>query len=207
MSITTIIGPMFSGKTSELIRLVDRQRISGKRCLIIKNCIDNRFDSMLNYDDKKFVATHSEYHYNKCDICYYKNFTDKMADSLLESYDVIGIEEGFLFTGLISFCNKLADNGVIVIISTLDTNFRQEIFNQIADILARSEYIIKLTAVCMRCGSNDGIYTIRTIESTDEILIGGSDVYQSICRSCFVKAKKVDKDIPVTPIELQEVQL
>ncbi|XWV26550.1 thymidine kinase [Tupanvirus soda lake] len=204
MSITTIVGPMFSGKTTELIRLIDRQRIAGKKCIILKHSIDDRYDDIISTTNKGagiyHVTTHSEICYYKCDIKYLSNVNDvNIIKFLKENYDVVGVEEGFFFGGINTFCNMLADNGIDVIVSTLDTSFKQEIFPEIGDLMGSSEKLIKLTAVCMRCKSNekrDASFTIRTIDSDEAILVGGSDIYQSVCREClneFKKNKIIDK--------------
>ncbi|XWV25289.1 mg356 protein [Tupanvirus deep ocean] len=216
MSITTIVGPMFSGKTTELIRLIDRQRIAGKKCLIIKHSMDDRFDDVVSTTNKGtgiyHVTTHSEICYYKCDIKYLSDVNDiRVFNFIKEKYDVVGVEEGFFFKGIHNFCNMLADNGIVVIISTLDTSFKQEIFPEIGDLMGSSEKLIKLTAVCMRCRSNekrDASFTIRTIDSDEAILVGGSDIYQSVCREClneFIKNKTKEKQIESNKSELCQI--
>src|ERR1700722_1663174 len=111
MSITTIIGPMFSGKTTELLRLIERERIAGKKCVIIKHAIDNRYVDFINTTNKcqgiYHVTTHGEICYYKCDIIYMSTISNNdFADLLIDK----------------NFCNKLADAGIIVIVSTLDTS-------------------------------------------------------------------------------------
>ena len=99
----------------------------------------------------------------------------------------------FFFKGINNFCNKLANNDIIVIVSTLDTSYKQEIFPEIGNLIGSSEKLIKLTAVCMRCKSNekhDASFTIRTIEYDEAILVGGSDIYQSVCRKCLFEFRK-----------------
>jgi thymidine kinase len=194
MSITTIVGPMFSGKTTELIRLVDRQRIAGKKCVIIKHSIDNRFDSMDDVTTQFHVTTHSKIFYNKCDIIYLSKLDDdQIIISLKQKYDVVGVEEGFFFKGINNFCNMLADYGILVIVSTLETSYRQKVFPEIGDLMGSSEKLIKLTAVCMKCKKNDASFTIRKIESEEEILVGGNETYECVCRPCLIEFKKGPK--------------
>jgi thymidine kinase len=190
MSITTIIGPMFSGKTSELIRLIDRKRIAGKSCLIIKHCQDNRFDNITEPNDSSFdiyhVTTHSNIRYHKCDILYLSNINDEnITNHIFKKYDVVGIEEGFFFKGINYFCNKLANNNIEVIVATLESSYKQELFAEIGDLVATSENVIKLKAICMHCKKEEASFTVRTFNSNEEILIGGTDKYQSVCRSCL----------------------
>lgn len=186
MSITTIIGPMFSGKTTELIRLIERKRLAGKKCLIIKHINDNRFDHIAK--DTYHITTHYQMVYKKCDIIYLSELTDSSIDGSLEKYQVIGIDEGFFFKGIHRFCNAMANRGMEVIVATLDSSYKQEMFPEIAKLIAISENVIKLQAVCMRCGK-DASFNIRTVESDKEILVGSSDKYMSVCRSCLNNLK------------------
>lgn len=188
MSITAIIGSMFCGKTSELIRLIDRKRIAGKKCLIIKHAKDNRFDGpeFNGIAGTQHVTTHSDIRYCKCDIIYRSDFTDdEFTKSICEKYEAVGIDEGFFFKGLANFCNTLANNGIDVIVATLDSSYKQELFPEVGDLLAKTENIIKLKAVCMRCKQAEASFTIRTVESNEEILVGGAEMYECVCRPCL----------------------
>ncbi len=149
-TITTIIGPMFSGKTTEFIRLIDRKHIAGKKCLIIKHGIDNRFDVG---EDNNHITTHSKIKYRKCDIVY-QTMLDNF-DAIIDKYDVVGIEEGFFFTNICKFCNDLANYGIDVIVATLDSSYKQELFEEIGNLIATSENVIKLSAICMQCKKID----------------------------------------------------
>ena len=200
MSITTIIGPMFSGKTTELIKLIERQRIADKKCVIIKHCIDNRFDNNSSTTDIGIyhITTHSNICYSKCDIIYLTDLTDDtIINDLIEKYQVVGIDEGFFFKDINNFCNELANSGILVIVSTLESSHKQTLFPDIGDLIGSSDRLFKLNAVCMRCKNNDAFFTIRTIESDKEILVGDEDMYQCVCRPCLNhfrsdKNKKLD---------------
>ena len=188
MSITTIIGPMFSGKTTELIRLIDRQRVAGKKCVIIKHSSDTRFDNNSSTTDNGIyhITTHSDICYCKCDIIYLSDLTDdNIAKELTKKYQVVGVDEGFFFKGINNFCNKLANTGILVIVSTLESSYKQTLFPEIGDLIGSSDRLFKLTAVCMRCKNNDAFFTIRTIDSDEELLVGDEDMYQCVCRSCL----------------------
>lgn len=186
MSITLIMGPMFSGKTSELIRLVDRKRITGKTCLIIKNIKDSRYDT-------KNITTHSQICYKQCDVIHLIELTHEFIIDIirLKKYDVVAIDEGHFFPNLEKYCSVLANNQIDVIVSALDGSFEQKIFSEISNLIPNAETIIKLTAICMICKESDASFTIRTIESTEQILVGGFDIYQSVCRKCMNEYKKL----------------
>ncbi len=206
MSITIIIGPMFSGKTTEFIRLIDRKKIADKRCLIIKHPSDDRFDDRfddlqgdINSKNKYHITTHSKIRYDGCDIKYITDLTNEdIIENIIKTYDVVGIEEGFFFKNIGNFCNILANNGIDIIVATLDSSYRQELFSEIGCLIAISEDVIKLKAICMQCKKADASFTIRTVDSDEEILVGGKDIYKSVCRKCLVefnKCKKNNKDI------------
>lgn len=181
MSITLIVGPMFSGKTTELIRLVDRKHIAGKKCVIIKHSMDQRYDG----DCQMHVTTHSQYSYRNTDILSVGELTEDLVNLLVNTKNVVAIEEGHFFPKLSYWCNYIANQGIDVIVSALDGNYRQEPFEEVSKLSVLAENVNKLSAVCMRCRELDGHFTIRTIDSEEQILVGGSDIYQSVCRRCL----------------------
>lgn len=198
MSITTIIGPMFSGKTSELIRLIDRKRIAKKNCLIIRHTGDNRFEYADNLS--KHITTHNEFKYQKCDIIYLSDFSeDSLLSTICSKYQVVGIDEGFFFKGINNFCNALAYRGICVIVASLESSYQQNLFTEIGELIATSEIVIKLTAVCMMCENTEASFTIRTIESDKEILVGSNDIYQAVCRKCLHEFRKKSKENNIEP--------
>ena len=138
---------MFSGKTTELIRLIDRKNIAGKKCLIIKHSIDDRYDK----DANPHVTTHNQYSYNKTSIIYVPRLTDALAEDIIKEKNVVAIEEGHFFPDLCEWCLELANNGLDVIISALNGNFKQEPYDEIGKLMANAEIVNKLAAVCMRC--------------------------------------------------------
>lgn len=183
MSITTIIGPMFSGKTSELIRLIDREVISGKKCLIIKNKIDDRYDS--ESKPVKHLTTHNNYCYTGCEIEIHTELNLELERYILEKkYEAIAIDEGHFFENLTVFCNNMANNGVKIFVSTLCGSYRQHLFEEIGRLLPYSENIIFCDSICMVC-KNPGSFTIRITDSEDDIDVGGNDKYMSACRKCL----------------------
>ena len=187
--IELIMGCMFAGKTSELMRRVKRYNVSGKHCLVIKYSKDNRYlemttDSTNPNDSNKDVpklpkiATHD------------KNFMDAISVDQLsevkqwELYDVIGVDEGQFFPDLVEFCDYAADQGKVVIVSALDGTFQQKPFQQIADLIPKAETVDKLSAVCMRCFKN-ATFTKRIGSETEIEIIGGMDKYIAVCRECL----------------------
>uniref|UniRef100_A0AC34QH49 Thymidine kinase, cytosolic n=1 Tax=Panagrolaimus sp. JU765 TaxID=591449 RepID=A0AC34QH49_9BILA len=172
-----ILGPMFSGKTTEMFRLCTRQKLAGKQVKIVKYALDNRYDDNM-------ASTHDR---SKMEAVAAKEIKD-VFPQLLEA-DVIGIDEGQFFTDIVEFAEKLANNGKIVFIAALDGNYRREPFPCIADLLALAENAFKLTAVCKPCGQ-PAPFTLRTIETTEVEVIGGEEIYMAVCRDCYRKFNK-----------------
>lgn len=178
MSINLIIGPMFSGKTTELIRLVDRERIALRSCIIIRWSNDNR------YTTENIVITHSGYQYDKVKIIKLQEINDEFIKWIIsEKIDVVGIEEGQFFSNIHLVCDQLANAGIKVIVSALDGNFMQKPFGNIHLLMPLSENITKLHAICINC-KKEAAFTIRLSKETDEIIVGAGDKYVSVCREC-----------------------
>jgi thymidine kinase len=169
---------MFSGKTEELIRRLRRAQFAGLKVEIFKPSVDNRYSEkrVVSHDDKSIVSTP----------------VDNPSSILLLAgeVDVIGIDEAQFFDNtIINVCNQLADNGVRVIVAGLDMDFMGNPFGPIPSLLSVSEYITKVHAICMRCGSL-AQYSYRKSEEAQVVLLGEKDKYEPLCRVCFNKALK-----------------
>jgi thymidine kinase len=177
--ITLIIGPMYSGKTTEAIRLVDRERIAGKKCIIIKYSLDTRYDD-------KYVTTHAMQMYNKCDILHRETIDKDFIKDLItkKEYQVVCIEEGQFFKDIDYYACMLANSNIRVIISALDGTYKQTNFGDIHKLIPHAEEVIKLNAICMDCKNDTGSFTLRTSSDDKEIIIGGTEMYICVCRSC-----------------------
>jgi len=102
--------------------------------------------------------------------------------------EVVGVDEAQFFDdGLVDVCNQLANNGVRVIVAGLDMDFRGKPFGPIPKLLSVAEYVTKVHAICVRCG-NLANYTHRLSKEDRLILLGETDLYEPLCRICFVKA-------------------
>ena len=176
--ISIIIGPMFSGKSTELIRNIKRYSIKKKSTIVVAYEFDNRYSN-----DKK-VVTHDKYEYPAIKS---SNLSD-ILNTLL-SYEVIGIDEGQFYPDLVNVCEELANKGKIVIISALSGNFKREPFEVISKILPKCESILNISAICFNC-NEDAHYTLRISEDKDEIVIGGEEKYKPSCRECYFQFNK-----------------
>lgn len=172
--IEVVCGPMFSGKSEELIRRLRRARIARKRVQVFKPRIDNRYshEEIVSHADQRMAS----------------EVVDGAQD-ILGILDwrtqVVGIDEAnFMGPALVELAEQLADSGKQVIIAGLDTDYLGRPFAPIPDLLARAESITKTLAICMRCG-NPAKHTQRLVESEDLIVVGATDMYEARCRRCF----------------------
>ena len=174
--IEVICGSMFSGKTEELIRRLNRARIAKLKVEIFKPGVDTR------YSDEDVVshnanAIHSIPVESASQILFYA--TD---------VDVIGIDEAqFLDDELPSVCQQLADQGVRVIVAGLDMDYTGKPFGPMPTLMAIAEDVTKLHALCIRCGGLAN-YSHRTVANDQLVVLGETDSYEPLCRSCYLKA-------------------
>lgn len=172
--IEVICGPMFSGKSEELMRRLRRAIIARKRVQVFKPIIDDRYssDEIVSHTD---IRMKSEALNNVSDI-----------NSRLDwRTQVVGVDEANFFgQGLVEITNQLADSGKQVIIAGLDTDYMGRPFPPMPDLLTLAESITKTLAICMRCG-NPAKHTQRLVESNDLIVVGAAGMYEARCRRCF----------------------
>jgi thymidine kinase len=172
--IEVIVGPMFSGKSEELIRRLRRAEIGKQRVQIFKPVIDQRYT-------KNGIVSHSGLEIASELV---QSGSDVMA-RVAPRTEVVGIDEAqFLGDSVVDSCVKLADLGKRVIITGLDTDFMGRPFEPIPRLLAVAEEITKLLAICVRCG-NPAVHTQRIVASEELIVVGASGMYEARCRRCF----------------------
>jgi len=172
--IEVICGPMFSGKTEEMIRRLRRAMIARKRVQVFKPAIDTRYS-----DDE--IVSHADIRMASEPV--------RDASAILTRINwrsqVLGIDEANFFgPDLLEIVNQLADSGKQVIVAGLDTDYLGRPFPPVPDLLAMAESITKTLAICMHCGA-PAKHTQRLVESEDLILIGAGGAYEARCRRCF----------------------
>ncbi|GCA63574.1 thymidine kinase [Kipferlia bialata] len=172
--IDLICGPMFSGKSTELIRLVRRFSIAEKRCLVIKWADDQRYSVT-------GVATHTGEQLEANLAC--KDLEG--AAQVVGMYDVVAIDEGQFFPGLADFCERTANMGKHVIVAALSGKWSREPFPEVAKLMSMCEDVTMLKAVCKRCKNRDAAFSARLTESNSDVEIGGTESYVAVCRKCF----------------------
>ena len=172
--IEVICGPMFSGKSEELIRRLRRAMIARKRVQVFKPAIDNRYseDEIVSHGDLRM----------KSEVV---NTGSEILDRIDWRSEVIGVDEAnFLGPDLVHIAERLADSGKQVIVAGLDTDYLGRPFAPIPELLAVAESITKTLAICMRCG-NPAKHTQRLRGSDDLIVVGAAGTYEARCRRCF----------------------
>jgi thymidine kinase len=172
--IEVIAGPMFSGKSEELIRRVTRYHLARIPTQTFKPMLDTRFavGEVVSHSRMSTAAT-------------------PVADSdeLLKAIDdrtvVVGIDEGQFFDeGLVEVAAMLAGAGKNIIIAGLDLDYLGRPFEPIPSLMLRAEYVTKSLAVCHRCGG-PGLFTQRVVQSDELVVLGATDSYEARCRRCY----------------------
>lgn len=171
--IEVICGSMFSGKTEELIRRLNRARIARLKVEIFKPSVDKRYHE---HD----VVSHNETSIRSTPV----NFA---GDILLLSgdCDVVGIDEAQFFDQeLVRVSQILANQGKRVILAGLDMDFEGKPFEPMPTLMAIAEYVTKVHAICMKCGDL-AAFSYRLSASKEKVVLGEKDSYEARCRNCF----------------------
>lgn len=172
--IEAICGPMFSGKSEELMRRLRRAMIARKRVQVFKPIIDERY----SIDE---IVSHT-------DIRMKSEAIQRVSDILARldwRTEVVGIDEANFFgPELVGIASQLADSGKQVMVAGLDTDYMGRPFPPMPDLLTLAESITKTLAICVRCG-NPAKHTQRLVDSNDLIVVGAAGMYEARCRRCF----------------------
>jgi thymidine kinase len=187
--IEVICGPMFSGKTEELIRRLRLAQIAKQRVQIFKPVIDDRYDDkcITSHSDQKFFCTPVK---NAWEIIH----------NLQDSTRVVGIDEAQFFNeDIVEICDKLANRGIRVVVSGLDQDYKGQPFGPLPKLLAVAESILKLKAVCVICGGQ-GSKTQRISAAKEQVVVGSGECYEARCRACFDPEFVLEKNRPPVPV-------
>jgi thymidine kinase len=171
--IELVCGPMFSGKTEELIRRLRRAQIARQRVSIFKPVIDKR------YSDEHIVS-HSRQQIESVLVERPRDILDKAYES-----QVLGIDEAQFFDEtIVEVCRRLARSGKRVIVAGLDKDFRGLPFGPMPLLITEAEYVMKVLSICVRCG-NPANFTQRLSADREQVVVGETDKYEARCRNCF----------------------
>ena len=171
-----VMGPMFSGKSTEGLRMIRMYGIlfGVENILRVKYSHDTRY----SHDD---IATHDKIS-AKAVAC---TKLIELGDTY-KKYKAIYIDEGQFFSDIIEFAEKALDEGINIVISGLDADFRRKPFsNNWLSLITESVFTVKLVAICQQC-SAPAPHTYRLTKDTSQELIGGADIYEARCRKCHV---------------------
>jgi thymidine kinase len=186
--IEVITGPMYSGKSEELIRRIRRVKIAQKKVKVFKPLIDDRYsnDNVVSHSGDSIEAIPVDH-------------PEELYERLEDDVEVVAIDEiQFFSEEIVDICENLADKGKRVIVAGLDRDFKNEPFVPMPELLSRAEYIEKLHAICLQCG-DPATRTQRLIDgepaSYDDpiILVGATENYEARCRSCHKVKDKPNK--------------
>ena len=177
--IEVIVGPMFSGKSEELIRRINRAKIARQKIQVFKHSIDDRYaiDHVVSHNGIQIEALKVK-------------SSEDIMKNIEEDTIVVAIDEvQFFDMGLAEVCTKLADQGKRVIVAGLDQDFRGEPFGPTPDLMSAAEFVDKIQAICIKCG-NPATRTQRLIDGKPAsyndpiILVGAKESYEARCRKC-----------------------
>lgn len=174
-----IAGPMYSGKSEELIRRIKRAKIAKQKVQVFKPSIDDRY----SISD---VVSHA----GDREVALPVNSSEDILRLVEDDTQVVAIDEvQFFDLNIVEVCRKLADNNKRVICAGLDQDFRGEPFGPTPNLMATAEFVDKIQAICMVCG-NPATRTQRLINgrpakySDPVVLVGATEAYEARCRKC-----------------------
>ncbi|KAK9691270.1 hypothetical protein RND81_09G185900 [Saponaria officinalis] len=182
--IHVIVGPMFAGKTTALLRRVTSETTFGRNVVMIKSSKDNRYakDAVVTHDGAKFPC------WALPDLSCFK---DKISVQAYDKLDVIGIDEAQFFDDLYEFCCIAAENdGKTVVVAGLDGDYLRRSFGSVLDVIPIADTVTKLTARCEVCGKR-AFFTLRKTDESKTELIGGAESYMPVCRLHYVNGQAI----------------
>jgi len=179
--IEVICGPMFSGKTEELIRRLKRAKIAKQNVEIFKPIIDTRYhdEHVVSHDANFIHSTPVE--------------SSSNIELLANDTKVVGIDEAQFFDdGIVDVCNQLANKGIRVIVAGLDLDYTGKPFGPMPNLLATAEFVTKLHAICTHTG-DIAHFSYRKSEEEKTVMLGETDEYEPVNRATFNKLMKKKK--------------
>lgn len=194
--IEIICGPMFSGKTEELIRRVRLARIAKQRIQIFKPVLDNRYET-------EYITSHIEQKF----VCTPIKEAKEIFNHLADNTRVVGLDEvQFFKTDLLEVCEKLANRGLRIIAAGLDQDYLGNPFGPIPQLLAIADDVAKLKAVCMVCGG-EATKSQRLTREKAQVVVGAGEHYEARCRYCFDPDLSLEKSPNPPPRSKKESEV
>ena len=172
--IEIICGPMFSGKSEELIKRLRRAQIARRRVQIFKHGMDARYDATS-------IVSHSQMSLPGVAI----NDVNDILHLVDDRTELVAIDEGQFFgDDIVAVANKLANQGKRVIVAGLDLDFLGQPFGPMPQLMCCAEYVTKQLAICMTCGEPAN-FTQRLTSATEQVVVGADETYEARCRRHF----------------------
>lgn len=171
--VEVICGSMFSGKTEELIRRLNRARIAKQKVQIFKPSVDTRYhqSEIVSHNANSIPSTPVQ--------------SSLHILLMHDDADVIGVDEAQFFDNELAYvCQTLATQGKRVIVAGLDMDYLGQPFGPMPSLMATAEYVTKVHAVCMVCG-NPASHSFRKTPEPSLVMLGEHDTYEARCRHCF----------------------
>ncbi|CAA0817992.1 Thymidine kinase [Striga hermonthica] len=197
--IHVIVGPMFAGKTTTLLKRMKAESSNGRSVAIIKSNKDARYglDSIVTHDGEKLPCL---------PLADLSSFRENLGAEEYAKLQVIGIDEAQFFGDLYDFCSKAADHdGKTVIVAGLDGDYLRRSFGSVLDLIPIADSVVKLNAKCEVCGKR-AFFTLRKTDEIRTEVIAGADVYMPVCRKHYVSGQVV-KEATKAVLESNSVQI
>ena len=177
--IEIICGPMFSGKSEELIKRLRRAQIAKRRVQIFKHGSDSRYDATS-------IVSHSQMSLPGVAISDINDLLTLVDDRT----ELVAIDEGQFFTDdILSVTNKLANQGKRIIVAGLDMDYMGNPFGPMPKLMCSAEYVSKELAICMACG-DPANFTQRLTKDKEQVIVGAAEIYEARCRLHFEPPKE-----------------
>jgi thymidine kinase len=179
--IEVICGSMFSGKTEELIRRLNRAKIARQKIQIFKPALDKRYhhQNIVSHNDNSISSIPVD--------------SAALIPDLAGDCEVVGLDEAQFFEEhIVEVCDQLANSGKRVIIAGLDMDYMGKPFGAMPQLMALAEYVTKVHAICMVCGEIAS-HSYRLNSSSEKVLLGETDFYEARCRRCFNLGESVQQ--------------
>jgi thymidine kinase len=186
VNLDIIIGPMFAGKSCELIRRIRLLKVLKKEYIVIKPKIDNRYD---NIYDSNMIVSHN---FDK-EHCIVLSNLNEIYEYDLTNINTIFIDEGQFFDDLVNIVKKLVEeNKINIVVSGLDGDSNRNKFGHILDLIPFSNTCTKINAACIMClDGTPAPFSFRKTNNHEQILIGSGDSYMSLCRKHYLEMNKL----------------
>jgi len=177
MSLDIIIGPMFAGKSSRILSIVSRYASLGMSVLVVKHASDVR------YGDEDDVITHDRRRVPCIRI-------ESLNEVCVDGYQVIIVDEAHFFSGLVAFVKRVVDdNQKNLFLVGLDGDSHRRPFGELLDCIPLADCVERITAFCRHCANGTpGLFSHRRRGPQDQqVIVGGADVYETLCRRCYLR--------------------